>query len=67
LSPEAETGLLAQLGDLLHDDSHLSVTPTDAHVPDVDSRLQKVIRVVIKTLRRIVRMMLEKYEHVTGS
>jgi hypothetical protein len=43
------------------------VTPTNAHVLDVDSRLQKVIRVVIKTLRRIVRMMLEKYEHVTGS
>jgi hypothetical protein len=64
LSPEAATGILAQLGDLLHHDSHLSVTPTHAHVLDADSRLQKVIRVVIKTLRRIVRMMLEKYEHV---
>jgi hypothetical protein len=64
LSPEAATGLLAQLGDLLHHDSHLSVTPTHAHVLDADSRLQKVIRVVIKTLRRIVRMMLQKYEHV---
>jgi hypothetical protein len=64
LSPDAATGILAQLGDLLHHDSHLSVTPTHAHVLDADSRLQKVIRVVIRTLRRIVRMLLEKHEHV---
>lgn len=64
LSPEAAIGLLAQLGDMLHHDSHLSVTPTHAHVLDADSRLQKVIRVVIRTLRRIVKMMLEKHESV---
>ena len=64
LSPEAATGLLAQLGDMLHYDSQISVTPTNAHVLDSDSRLQKMIRVVIKVLKRIVRMMLQKYEHV---
>jgi hypothetical protein len=64
LSPDAATGILAQLGDLLHHDSHLSVTPTHAHVLDADSRLQKVIRVVIRTLRRIIKMMLEKHRHV---
>jgi hypothetical protein len=64
LSPDAATGLLAQLGDMLHYDGQLSVTPTHAHVLDSDSRLQKMIRVVIKVLRRIVRMMLQKYEHV---
>lgn len=63
-SPDAGTAVLCQLGDLLHHDSHLSVTPTNAHVLDADSRLQKIIRVVIKTMRRIVQMLLEKHEHV---
>jgi hypothetical protein len=64
MSPPAQTAVLAQLGDLLHHDSHLSVTPAHAHVLDADSRLQKVIRVVIRTLRRIVRMLLEKHQRV---
>lgn len=64
MSPDACTAVLAQLGDLLHHDSHLSVTPTHAHVLDADSRLQKIIRVVIRTMRRIVKMLLEKHEFV---
>lgn len=63
-SPRAGTAVLCQLGDLLHHDSHLSVTPTHAHVLDADSRLQKIIRVVIRTMRRIVQMLLEKHQHV---
>lgn len=63
-SPNAGTAVLCQLGDLLHHDSHLSVTPTHAHVLDADSRLQKIIRVVIRTMRRIVQMLLEKHQHV---
>jgi hypothetical protein len=64
LSPNAETAILAQIGDLLHHDSHEAVTPAHRHVLDADSRLQKVIRVVIRTLRRIVSMLLEKHERV---
>jgi hypothetical protein len=63
-SPDASTAILCQLGDLLHHDSHLSVTPTHAHVLDADSRLQKMIRVVIRAMRRICRMLLEKHEHL---
>lgn len=63
-SPSASTAILCQLGDLLHHDSHLSVTPTHAHVLDADSRLQKIIRVVIRTMRRIVQMLLEKHQRV---
>jgi hypothetical protein len=63
-SPDASTAILCQLGDLLHHDAHISVTPTHAHVLDADSRLQKMIRVVIRTMRRIIRMLLEKHEHV---
>ncbi|MPZ19554.1 MAG: oxidoreductase [Luteitalea sp.] len=64
LSPPAATAILAQLGDLLHHDSHLSVTPTHAHVLDADSRLQKMIRVVIRCLRQIVARLLAKHERV---
>jgi len=64
LSPDASTGILAQLGDLLHYDAQISVTPTHAHVLDSDSRLQKMIRVIIRVLRRMGKMMLDKYERV---
>lgn len=63
-SPDASTAILCQLGDLLHHDSHDSVTPAHRNVLDADSRLQKMIRVVIRTLRRIVAMLLEKHEHL---
>ncbi len=64
MAPKASRAVLAQLGDLLHHDSHVSVTPTNANVLDADSRLQKIIRVVIRTMRRIIAMLLGKHEHV---
>jgi len=63
-SPDAATAVLAQLGDLLHHDAHASVTPEHRNVLDADSRLQKMIRVVIRTMRRIIAMLLEKHETV---
>jgi hypothetical protein len=63
-SPDAGTAILCQLGDLLHHDAHESVTPAHRNVLDADSRLQKMIRVVIRTMRRIVTMLLEKHERV---
>lgn len=63
-SPDASTAILCQLGDLLHHDAHESVTPAHRNVLDADSRLQKMIRVVIRTMRRVVRMLLEKHQAV---
>jgi hypothetical protein len=63
-SPNASTAILCQLGDLLHHDAHISVTPTHAHVLDADSRLQKMIRVVIRTMRRVIAMLLDKHQRV---
>lgn len=63
-SPDAATAILCQLGDLLHHDAHESVTPAHRNVLDADSRLQKMIRVVIRTMRRIVTMLLEKHDRV---
>jgi len=64
LAPRAHTAVFAQLGDLMHHDALESVTPAHRHVLDADSRLQKIIRVVIRTIRRIVDMLLRKHRHV---
>lgn len=63
-APCAHTAILAQLGDLMHHDALESVTPAHRHVLDADSRLQKVIRIVIRTIRRIIDMLLQKHQHV---
>lgn len=64
MSPDAHTAVLAQIGDLLHFDSLQSVTPTHGHLLDADSRFAKIVRVVIRTLRRIINMLLHKHQHV---
>lgn len=63
-APQAHTAVLAQLGDLMHHDSMESVTPASRHVLDADSRLQKVIRVVIRVVRQVIDMLLQKHRHV---
>lgn len=64
MAPNAQVGILAQLGDLMHHDSKESVTPAHRHILDADSRLQKIIRVVIRVIRQIIVMLLQKHERV---
>jgi hypothetical protein len=64
LAPPAHTAVFAQLGDFMHHDALESVTPAHKHVLDADSRLQKIIRVVIRTTRRVIDMLLRKHQHV---
>ena len=63
-APDAQTGILCQLGDMLHADNLEAITPASGHRLDVDSRMAYVVRIVVRCLRRIMRMMLEKYPHV---
>lgn len=63
-SPAATQGLLAQLGDFTHYDSFESITPTSKHLLDSDSRPQKMVRVALRVLRRVIDMMLKKYDTV---
>jgi len=63
-SPNAETAVFAQLGDFLHFDSLEAVTPTSGHLLDADTRFQKLVRVAIRVIRRILAMLLEKYPKV---
>lgn len=63
-APQAQTALLAQIGDMLHFDGLEAITPTSKHILDSDTRFQKVVRVAIRVLRHVVRMLLEKYPNV---
>lgn len=63
-SPNAETAILAQLGDFLDHDGQVPVTPTSGHVMDADSRFQKMVRIAIQVLRRVIAMLLVKHERV---
>jgi hypothetical protein len=64
LSPDADVGYFAQIGDFLHWDGLDAVTPQSGHVLDADTRFQKLIRVALRVLRRVIRMLLEKHKHV---
>lgn len=63
-SPPASVGFINQLGDFLHYDSLLPMTPTSGHVVDADSRYSKMATTAIRILRRVVGMALEKHEKV---
>lgn len=63
-APPAQVAVLGQLGDFLHWDGLDAVTPSSGHVLDADTRFQKLTRVAIRALRRIVTMLLEKFPQV---
>lgn len=64
-SPNAEQCIFAQIGDFLHFDGLLPVTPTSKHVLDSDTRFTKLVRVAIRVLRRVIQALLIKYKKVT--
>lgn len=63
-SPEADTAVFAQLGDLVHFDGMKAITPAHGHVLDSDSRFSKIVRTVIRCMRFAVRELLKKHRHV---
>ncbi len=63
-SPEADTALFVNLGDLVHFDGLKSITPAHGHVLDSDSRFSKIVRTVIRCMRFAVRELLTKHRRV---
>lgn len=63
-SPKAATAVLAQLGDFLHSDGLLPVTPTGGNVLDQDGRFSKIVQASIRVLRRMVDCALQHHETV---
>lgn len=63
-APAARVAVFAQLGDFLHFDGLAALTPTHGHPLDADTRFQKIIRVAISVIRKIIGMLLLKHEVV---
>jgi hypothetical protein len=64
-APSAGTAVLGQLGDFLHWDGIDAITPTSGHIlSDTDGRYQKLIRIAIRALRRIIRELLRTHDNV---
>ena len=63
-SPAAGTGVFAQLGDFIHWDGMDAVTPASKHLLDADTRFQKLVRVAIRVIRRVIGMLLAKHARV---
>lgn len=62
--PEAQTAIIAQIGDFLHWDGMQAVTPTSKHILDVDTRFPKLVRVAVRVLRYAISALLQKHENV---
>jgi hypothetical protein len=63
-TPMAKIGFINQLGDFLHSDGMMPVTPTSGHIVDQDGRFFKMVSVAIRVLRRIIDMALMRHEKV---
>lgn len=63
-SPKSKYGLLVDVGDFMHVNDRKNVTPQSGNLLDVDTRFQKLIRVVVMTFRFCIQEMLKKHEQV---
>lgn len=64
LAPAANTAVFAQIGDFLHFDGLEAVTPAHHNLLDADTRFQKLVRVAIRAIRRVIGLLLSKHRHV---
>ena len=63
-SPQASVGVVAQLGDWLHSDGILPVTPTSHNILDQDGRFSKIVQASVRILRHLVDFALTRHEKV---
>lgn len=63
-SPAARVGFIAQLGDFLHFDSLLPLTPTSGHVVDADAQYEQIVDASLRIMRRLVDMALLHHQEV---
>jgi hypothetical protein len=63
-APKAGTAFINQLGDFLHHDALLPVTPTHGHVLDADCSLPTMAEAAVRVLRRMIDRALETHAKV---
>jgi len=63
-SPKSGVGILNQLGDFLHWDGLLQVTPTSGHHLTGDDRYSKLVELTINVMTEAVQIMLKRFGRV---
>lgn len=63
-APTAERALIVFLGDFMHYDSFVPVTPTSRNQLDADSRFPKMVRATIRAMRYMIERTLMKHKTV---
>ncbi len=63
-APRSEVGMFCQLGDFLHWDGILSVTPQSGHILDADTRYGKLVDLSMSVMTEAVKMMLKRFGKV---
>lgn len=63
-APKSLIGVVGQLGDFLHYDGLMPVTPTSGHILDSDGRFSKIVQAAIRILRRLIDLALQRHEIV---
>ena len=63
-SPRSDVGILCQLGDFLHFDSLLQVTPSSGHILDADTRYAKLVELTLEIMTHAVDLMLKHFGKV---
>lgn len=63
-SPDADQAVFVQMGDFLHWDGLVAVTPTGNNVLDADTRYPMLVQVAIRCCVKAVEMMLHKHKKV---
>lgn len=63
-APPAKVGIVNQLGDFLHTDGFVPITPTAGNILDADSRYPKIVSATNDLLIQLVIWALEKHEEV---
>ncbi len=61
---QAQTAFINQLGDFLHSDGIMPVTPTSGHIVDQDGRFAKIVTVALRVLRRVIDIALMRHDKV---
>jgi predicted phosphodiesterase len=64
VTPDAETAILAQLGDLTHTDDQRNVTPMSGHQLDADARYFEILRRAVAAMKYAIDTLRAKYPRV---
>lgn len=62
--PKSALGVLNQMGDFLHWDGLLAITPQSGHILDADTRYSKLVDLTLSVMTEAIALMLKKFGQV---